>query len=219
MHRFPVYSLSVLAALLVLTVGSVRAQIPDTPPPPPRASKPDRPPISEESLTQVKRFLSRFRKFSVFEKPVQMPEATFADSNADPATWEDFKGKHVLFSFWATWCPPCLKELNFLDALQRLRGGETFEVAAISVDLNPSLQGLKSTFRHYEVTDLPLYYDPDQEIIKHVPIDVLPTSFLLDPEGNVLYRFVGDVDWTTPEGLAFIDLATSGYRIKESDLQ
>ncbi|MEO1405843.1 MAG: redoxin family protein, partial [Pseudomonadota bacterium] len=58
----------------------------------------------------------------------------FLDPAGNPISMNDFKGKVVLVNLWATWCAPCEKEMPTLGALQAARGGDAFDVIAISVD-------------------------------------------------------------------------------------
>src|SRR5690606_37353999 len=52
-----------------------------------------------------------------------------------PVGLADFRGRHVLINFWATWCVPCVREMPSLLRLQKARGGEAFTVIALSQDL------------------------------------------------------------------------------------
>ena len=63
-----------------------------------------------------------------------MPEGSFTAAEGNSLTLETFKGKTILVNYWATWCPPCEKEMPSLGALQTARAGDAFEVIALSVD-------------------------------------------------------------------------------------
>ncbi len=60
--------------------------------------------------------------------------APFYLADGSAHTLDEFKGKTILVNFWATWCAPCEKEMPSLGALQKARGGDDFQVVAISVD-------------------------------------------------------------------------------------
>ena len=66
--------------------------------------------------------------------PRALPDITFEDEKGKPLTLAHFRGKVVLLNIWATWCPPCRKEMPTLDRLQKSLGGDRFEVVALSID-------------------------------------------------------------------------------------
>jgi thiol-disulfide isomerase/thioredoxin len=63
-----------------------------------------------------------------------LPTITFTDRDGRPRSFDDFRGKVVLFNIWATWCLSCRKEMPTLDRLQAQLGGAEFEVVALSID-------------------------------------------------------------------------------------
>lgn len=59
---------------------------------------------------------------------------------APPLTMKTFRGQRVLLNFWATWCPPCVRELPLLDAFARDRAAEGWRVVALAVDEAPAVR-------------------------------------------------------------------------------
>src|SRR3990167_7309737 len=70
--------------------------------------------------------------FSTAGQPA--PEGTFEDASGASVDLASFRGKTILVNYWATWCAPCEREMPALGALQAARGGDAFEVVAISID-------------------------------------------------------------------------------------
>ena len=62
------------------------------------------------------------------------PEVAFLDEDEEAVAVPDFAGKVLLINFWATWCPPCVREMPALDRLQADMGSDDFKVIAISAD-------------------------------------------------------------------------------------
>ena len=62
------------------------------------------------------------------------PAITLETSDGRSLSLADFRGRFVLLNIWATWCPPCVKEMPSLDRLQAAKGSDTFEVFALSID-------------------------------------------------------------------------------------
>jgi thiol-disulfide isomerase/thioredoxin len=127
------------------------------------------------------------------------PDATFQDPDGGDISLAEFKGTPVLVNLWATWCAPCVKELPTIDVLARTHGrGGALGVVAVSQDSGP--QGSVEAFlQKLKVDDLVAYHDPKMALSGALNAQVLPTTVLLDAEGKEVWRYVGDLDWTSEE--------------------
>ena len=124
------------------------------------------------------------------------PEASFNDPAGKSATLADFKGKPVLVNLWATWCAPCVKELPTLDKLAK---SGSIPVVAISQDTGPSAS-VVAFLKEHQIATLKPYQDPKMALSGALgPDTVLPTSILIGADGKEVWRYVGDLDWTSPE--------------------
>jgi thiol-disulfide isomerase/thioredoxin len=109
-----------------------------------------------------------------------------------------------LVNFWAVWCPPCIMELPSLKALQdKTKGSKDFQVVLVSDDMPPSGKTLKYVMKKNNLPDADSYYVKDFEVSDRFGIEGLPTTFLVSPEGKIVYTFVGDGKWDSPEAAAF----------------
>jgi len=104
------------------------------------------------------------------------------------------RGKVTMVNFWATWCPPCRRELPSMQRLWEQLRGEGFAMYAINIGENeetifPFLlsTGVELTFS--------ILLDAKSEVIKQWPVVALPTTFVLDREGRIVYRAVGGREW------------------------
>ncbi|MEO0880233.1 MAG: TlpA disulfide reductase family protein [Pseudomonadota bacterium] len=116
-----------------------------------------------------------------------------------------FKGRVTLVNFWATWCPPCLRELPSLDALEAALGGDDFEVVAVAADpRGPQAAG--EYLERLNIKNLKLYTDEQLRFASAVGevSTVLPVSILYDREGLEIGRLVGEADWQSAEARALI---------------
>ncbi len=109
----------------------------------------------------------------------------------------DYRGKVVLVNFWATWCPPCRKELPSMQRLWVKLRDEPFALHAIDTgetveDILPFVfaTGIELTF--------PILLDRDNATLKSWPVVALPTTFVVDKRGRVAYRSVGGREWDDP---------------------
>ncbi len=122
------------------------------------------------------------------------------------ASLSDYRGKTVLVNFWATWCPPCVKEMPDLNALQAMRGGEDFSVVAISLDTEGPAVVTGFLDRH-GLSHLKPYLGRGRETFDHFRLAELPTTLLIGPDGRIWGALAGAADWDSDAALALIDHA------------
>lgn len=137
------------------------------------------------------------------------PDVAFSDAQGRSLTFADFRGKIVLVNFWATWCPPCLREMPTLDRLQAELGGPDFEVVAVSVDRGGVPQ-VKAFYERLSLANLKIYVDPTLRSTRDLRVVGLPTTVLLDRRGNELGRMTGPAEWDSPEVVAFLEGTIAG---------
>ena len=104
----------------------------------------------------------------------------------------DYRGKVVMVNFWATWCPPCRQELPSMERLwlaTRDKG-----VVMLAINIGEDADTIFTFTSDYPVT-FPLLMDRDSSVIKHYPVLGVPTSFIIDPQGRIIYRAVGTRKW------------------------
>jgi len=115
-----------------------------------------------------------------------------------------FQGRFVLLSIWATWCPPCVKEMPSLDRLQAMRGDKPFEVVALSID-RQGLEVVAPFFKRMGLANLAIYLDREARSMSALRITGLPTTVLIDPTGREVARWPGAREWDQPATVAEID--------------
>ena len=129
------------------------------------------------------------------------PAVLFNDPDGKPVRLADFAGKPVLVNLWASWCAPCVKELPTLDELAR---SGRVQVLAISQDTGPRAS-VVAFLQGHQIATLEPYQDPKMSLSGALGPDVvLPTSILIDASGKEVWRYVGDLDWTSPEAARLI---------------
>lgn len=97
-------------------------------------------------------------------------------------TLRDLRGKVVLVNFWATWCPPCRKEMPDLNALYKEFKAKGFVVLAIS-DEKP--ETVRSFLAKHKVS-YPILIDPEDKVHKEFDVDGIPKSYLYDRDGKLV---------------------------------
>ncbi|MBX9811181.1 MAG: TlpA family protein disulfide reductase [Burkholderiales bacterium] len=143
--------------------------------------------------------------FNIYPQPRALPNVRFADGNGRAMTLQDFRGKFVLLNIWATWCPPCRKEMPTLDRLQAKLGGPDFEVVALSIDQGQqSLYLVQEFYLQSGVKSLGIYMDSSGDASRYLEVTGLPTTLLIDREGREIGRKIGPAEWDSPETIKVI---------------
>jgi peroxiredoxin len=127
------------------------------------------------------------------------PDFTVKD-DARSVSLHDLKGKIVLLNFWATWCPPCVEEMPSLVALQG-KMKDKVTVLAISVDVD---EGAYKKFLKDHGVDLLTVRDPDEKSNTLYGTFKYPETYVIDRDGVVRRKFIGPVDWTSPEIIQYL---------------
>lgn len=117
------------------------------------------------------------------------------DLNGKVRRLSDYRGKLVIVNFWATWCPPCEREIPSMERTYRkfkhrglvilgIEEGEGWET------VEPVAEQMKITY--------PVLLDRDESVSRRYKIIGLPTSYLIDPRGRIVDVLVGGRNWTNP---------------------
>jgi cytochrome c biogenesis protein CcmG/thiol:disulfide interchange protein DsbE len=125
---------------------------------------------------------------------------TLPDLGGKPVSLRQLRGRPVLVSFFATWCPPCVEEAPSLDSLAR-RLGNRATVLVVSVD--EDLDALKKFYAKGTATTV--VRDESRKIPASFGTSKFPETFLLDRGGKVRYAFINQRDWSVPEAAACIE--------------
>ena len=149
--------------------------------------------------------------FAMHDSPRPLPEIQFENGQGEAMTLADFRGKVVLLNIWATWCAPCRREMPTLERLQAELGGPDFEVVALSID-RKGLPVVKEFYEELGLQELGMYVDASANASRELSALGVPTTLLIDREGNELGRLAGPAEWDSPEMVSFI----RGYLERQS---
>lgn len=139
-------------------------------------------------------------------KPLDLPDVAFEGLDGAKKTLGDLKGKVVLLNIWATWCVPCREEMPQLNALEAELGGDGFEVVAINIDKGGT-EKAKVFLEEAGAKDLAFYADPTGKLFAKLKAVGMPTTLLLNSQGQEMGRLVGPADWASPEAKRLIETA------------
>ncbi len=161
-------------------------------------------PSPQESIPAPEAVKPALSKIEGFAPPSDMPVSPYPQ-NAAPdftlvqltgasLTLSDFRGKPTLINFWATWCPPCRRELPALQAAYTTYRDEIGFIAVNVKEDSSTVSALVETLG----LDFPIVLDPDGQV-SHISYEVrgIPTTIFVDVYGVVAARHVGPLDEAT----------------------
>ena len=120
------------------------------------------------------------------------PELTLFALDGREYSLDDYRGQVVLVNLWATWCPPCKAEMPTLKAYYEAHQANGFVTVAVN-DGDPE-EAVKAFAQEYDLT-FPIWLDPTYQATDHAfKTRNLPSSFVIDRDGNVRLRWVGEID-------------------------
>ena len=132
----------------------------------------------------------------VIEIGAPAPDFTLRDLEGGDFSLKSLRGKVVVLTFWATWCPACRSELPSLNALNRRLARH--EVVVLGINGGESAARVKA-FMVKENLDFPVVIDESGDIHALYQVRQYPTTFIIDRQGRLSDRHIGLRDWNAPD--------------------
>lgn len=139
------------------------------------------------------------------ENKIMALDFTLVDQYGDIHTLSDYKGKVVFLNFWATWCPPCRVEMPDMEEIYKENQNNSKDVIILGV-AGPNLgrEGSEEDiidFLESEGFTYPVVFDDTGDIMEQYTIQALPTTFIIDKDGNIDNYVPGAMDKESMETL------------------
>lgn len=127
---------------------------------------------------------------------LSIPNLEFFQLKNDKVSFlQDYKGKTVLVSFWASWCEPCKKEIPELVELKKRLANENLEILLVNEDEDKALGEKFLADLKLDFSKLKLLYDKDFSSAQKLQLESIPSSFLIDRAGYEVFSSRGYVNW------------------------
>jgi peroxiredoxin len=133
-----------------------------------------------------------------YPNPERPADFSLQDTNGRAHALSDYRGKVIIVNFWATWCPPCVKEMPSLQRLGEQLDPETSQILAIN--MGERREEIESFAKQYAL-NFPLLVDPEMAVATAWSVKGLPTTYILDPTGTIVLWAIGDLNWDEPSVL------------------
>jgi thiol-disulfide isomerase/thioredoxin len=148
-----------------------------------------------------------FKAVKVLEKPKDLPAATYLAGLEKSVPLENLKGQWTILNLWATWCAPCVVELPSLQKLADAYADKGVQVIAISLDNPPNVAKLKEDIARAKLSNINIAqnWDDKGEIADGLWPEGIPTTYIINPKGQIVAIFEGDADWFSEDAKAFVE--------------
>ena len=130
----------------------------------------------------------------IYKQNKKLKNITFLDVDNKLINLNEFTGQLVIINFWATWCAPCKEEMPSLDNLKNLKAFENLKILPINVG-QENIQKSKIFFDDLKIKNLELYFDNSIKLAKTFTLRGLPTSVIINKEGEEFARIIGSIDF------------------------
>jgi thiol-disulfide isomerase/thioredoxin len=110
---------------------------------------------------------------------------TLTTLDGAPVTLSDYRGQWVILNFWATWCPPCVEEMPYLNQLAAER-----DLVVLGVNFNEDRERV-AAFVAEQGIDFPILLAPDEITLLFYGVRGLPRTFVIAPDGALAHTAIG----------------------------
>lgn len=148
--------------------------------------------ISVISIVLYSHVLLAGQSLTALAEPVTAPDFILQDMDGVKHRLSDYKGKPVIINFWATWCPPCRAEMPSMQRAWDKIKDQNIAMLAINVGED---EDTIFTFLGDYPADFSILLDASGEVSEQWPLKGLPTTFIVSPDGKIVYQAIGGREW------------------------
>ena len=136
-----------------------------------------------------------FKNLIVYNETKKLKNIEFKNNFNEIIKLNDYKGKLIILNFWATWCAPCREEMPYLDTLQSIDKLENLKIFPINVG-KEKIEKAEKFFLELKIKNLDVYFEDNMKLPNLFSLRGLPTSVIINKNGEEFARIMGVVDFT-----------------------
>lgn len=144
------------------------------------------------------------------DQDLSVPVSTFVDADGKPRSFEEFKGKVVVYNIWAEWCGPCIEEMPTLAGLQKAFAGKDVVVVPIAAGYPNARDSAKTLLTKLVGSDLPFFYDDAFNVNADAKSGSFPATIIYGKDGKEVARLEVPAKWDSPEAVALVQAVLDG---------
>ena len=138
--------------------------------------------------------LPEIKNIIIHKNPKIYNNVIFLDKNGQKINIKDFNENLIILNFWATWCEPCKEEMPSLDRLQVNPELDNIKIFAINIG-KEKLNKVNKFFVDFNIKNFEPYFDPPTTLAKKFSLRGIPTSILINKEGQEFARIIGSINF------------------------
>ena len=138
--------------------------------------------------------LPDIKNIVIHKIPKTYDNVIFLDKKDQKININESKGNLLILNFWATWCEPCKEEMPSLDRLQVNPELDNIKIFAINIG-KEKLNKVNKFFVDFNIKNFEPYFDPPTTLAKKFSLRGIPTSILINKEGQEFARIIGSINF------------------------
>lgn len=132
------------------------------------------------------------------DEPFAAPPIDAVTTSGERIAPGRLEGRILVVNFWTTWCRPCRREMPDLEMLSQVLSKNEFLVLGIAMgDTETAYQAFLESTNHN--LTFPIVLDTDKSITEAWPVTAVPTTFIVNADGLIVYKATGWRRWANPE--------------------
>ena len=138
--------------------------------------------------------LPNIKNIVIHKIPKTYDNVIFLDKKDQKININESKGNLLILNFWATWCEPCKEEMPSLNSLQVNPELDNIKIFAINIG-KENLNKVNKFFVDFNIKNFEPYFDPPTTLAKKFSLRGIPTSILINKEGQEFARIIGSINF------------------------
>ena len=145
--------------------------------------------------------VSEIKNIVIHKEPKTHDNVIFLDEKDNKINVKNFEGNLIILNFWATWCEPCKEEMPSLDRLQADSKSINLKIFPINIG-KENKKKVDKFFEDFNIKNVEPYFDPPITLAKKFSLRGVPTSIIIDKNGQEFARVIGSIDFNNKK---FVD--------------
>jgi len=138
--------------------------------------------------------VSKIKNIVIHKDPKTYDNVIFLDKKDHKINIKSYDGNLIILNFWATWCEPCKEEMPSLDRLQSNPKLSNLKIFAINIG-KENKNKVNQFFKNLNIRNFEPYFDSPITLAKKFSLRGLPTTILIDKNGQEFARIIGSINF------------------------
>ena len=147
--------------------------------------------------------VSKIKNIVIHKDPKTYDNVIFLDKKDNKINIKNFDGNLIILNFWATWCEPCKEEMPSLDRLQADSKSINLKIFPINIG-KENKKKVDKFFEDFNIKNVEPYFDPPITLAKKFSLRGVPTSILINKNGEEFARIIGSINFDDKKFISWL---------------